>query len=46
MLTPERVGEGEAGGELFGLNQEAGAIGDPLICGSHVSSSQFSIVRL
>ena len=31
MLSPENVGEGEAGGELFGFDQKASAIGDPWV---------------
>ena len=31
VLPAERVGEGEAGGELFGFDEEAGAIGDPWV---------------
>lgn len=33
--TAENVGEGETGVELFGLDQEAGAVGDPRIGCSH-----------
>lgn len=29
VLTAESVGEGEAGGELFGCDQKASAIGNP-----------------
>jgi len=29
VLTAENVGEGEAGGELLGFDQKAGAVGDP-----------------
>jgi hypothetical protein len=29
VLTPEKIGEGEGGGELLGFDQKAGAIGDP-----------------
>ena len=31
VLPAKRISEGDAGGELFGLNEEAGAVGDPLI---------------
>lgn len=31
VLSPENVGEGEAGGELFGFDQKAGAVGDPWV---------------
>lgn len=30
--TPESIGEAEAGGELFGFDEEASAISDPGIC--------------
>ena len=32
VLTAENVGEGEAGGELLGFDEKAGAIGDPWRC--------------
>jgi len=31
VLATERVGEGEAGGELLGFDEEAGAIGGPWV---------------
>ena len=49
LLTAERVDEGEAGGELPGFDQKAGAIGDPWIGCFHervssVLGSRFSVL--
>ena len=44
MMTAEEVDEGQAGAELFGFNEEAGAIGDPGDFHA-VLSSQFSALR-
>jgi hypothetical protein len=41
VLPSERVGEGEAGGELFGFDQKTGAVGDPWI-----GRNQFSVLRV
>jgi hypothetical protein len=38
VLTAEGIGEGEAGGELLGVDEEAGAIGRPWNCGFHALS--------
>ena len=42
VLTSEDVGEVEAGCELFGFDQKAGAVGDPWRC-FHVLTRSFSL---
>ena len=42
VKSSEIVGEGEAGGELFGFDKEAGAVGDPWVCSFHEGQSRLS----
>jgi hypothetical protein len=46
VLTSESIGKGEAAGELFGFNQEAGAIRDPGIRCFHIAGLLLSLLKL
>ena len=49
VLPTKSVGESEAGGELFGINDEAGAVGGPwngCFHGLSVLGSQFSAIAV